>query len=637
MSYDLPHSNQFFFVSLIFTCLILLISLDTSCIHAREDYTQLVFEKKMVKKDIKGKDILFEEHTVQPGEYIWKILREKGFSSTDKLLQQEGIVRDGNKWLKNKDLIYPGQKIFIPVVQNKFSKAVNEVSRPLKGEELLINHTIKSGDTLYDLLKSRGMTKKMIFNKYIALFMKLNPEIKDPDMLIAGKKIIIPCLGADNDPIILARINQSLAGNSDKITPLEKENSIKSILEQENFLKNNDTIKEEIVLDENKSEDIITEKDNKEDIITDLDETNESEIKDNDSGIIIESVLKILKSAGFRTKTTGTTTLPLDETVIEINASKSPLISMPNGVKIILDKNHQLTPDIRRQINEKWSTYKVIDVNSNNNIKLTLDKIFNTASMQAGVPNEPLIKKGSLTLDIKADYIISRDASYGYNGKVAILFFITDPQERTSPSILRLLKTKDILALDVMDQGILIPVKIFDHNSVSDIKVLHNIKPAVSSGLPLVAAILRACDIAFARHVSIPVLMKGDSKPLYLVADILLKTKGQEYIINFGTLPHELIGILSKYGFKILSITNDMAPWDMIEQTAILLDYSININPRIKILGKTNGNEIYIDITGILITNNDKQILATPLNLDTDLENIITEPGIIQLVKFNWN
>lgn len=636
MSYAFLNSSHFFFISLIFACLIPLISLDTSFVHAREDYTQLVFEKKMVKKNIRGEDILFEEHTVEPGEYIWKILREKGFSNPDKLLQQERIVKDGNKWLKNKDLIYPGQKIFIPVAQNKSSGAVNKVSRPIKGEGLLLDHTIKNGDTLYDLLKNRGISKKMIFNKYIALFMKLNPEIKDPDMLIAGKKIIIPCFGAHDDPIILSRINKSPADNSKKITS-EKETSIKNIMEQENSLKDDDTVKEEVISDENEYEETITEKDNKEEIITDLDETNGQKIKDHDPGLTIESVLKILKSAGFRTKTAGKTTLPFDKTAIEINASNFPLISMPNGVKIILDKDHGLTPDIRRQINERWSRYKIVDVNSNDNIKLTLDKIFSTASMQAGVPNEPLIKKGSLTLNIKPDYIISKDPSYGYDGKVAILFFITDPKDRINPSIQRVLKTKDVLALDVLDQGVLIPVKIFDHNSVSDTEVLNDVKPAVSAGLPLVTEILKACDSAFASNVSIPVLMKGDTKPLYIVADILFKTKGQKYIIDFGTLSHELIGILSKYGFKILSITNDMAPWDMIEETAMLLGYDININPRIKILGKTNGNEIYLNITGILITNNDKRILATPLKIDTDLENIITQSGNIQLIKFNWN
>jgi len=633
MSYGFSHSNQKIVFSLIFTCLIFLISLNTYFVHAREDYTQLVFEKKMVTKNIKGKDILFEEHTVQPGEHIWKILRGKGFSK-DKLLQQQGIVQEGNKWLEDKNLIYPGQKIFIPVVKDQSSEAVNELSKPLKEKDLLlINHTVKGGDTLYDLLKSRGMTKKMIFNKYIELFMKLNPETKDPNILITGKKIIIPCLGANNDPIILAKINKSMASNSDKITPIEKENSINNILDQENFLEDNYITKEDVLSDENKDEEIIPEKEN---IITDFNEANESEIKDNNSEIIIESVLKILKSAGFRIKTAGKTTLPLDETVLEINASISPLISMPNGVKIILDKNHKLTPDIRGQINKKWSTYKVIDVNTNN-IKLTLDKIFNTASMQAGVPNEPLIKKGNPTLDIKPDYIISKDASYGYDGEVSILFFITDPKDRTSSSIMRLLKTKDILALDILDQGILTPVKIFDYNSVSDTKVLNNIKPAVSSGLPLVEAILTACDVVFTKHVSIPVFMKDDNKPLYIVADMLLQINGQKYIIDLGTLSNELIGILSKYEFKILSITNDMAPWDVIEQTALLLDSNININPRIKILGKANGNEIYLNITGIFITNKDKQILATPLNLDTDLENVITGYGIIQLIKFNWN
>lgn len=145
---------------------------------------------------------LCASHIVQEGDYLYKILREKGIYTQDKIAALKGI----NPHLSNINRIEPGQIIYLPIrtaQKNEFE--AHEYGRILVPfitkksiEDLLKEYAgpyeIKSGDTVSKLLsktiQARWGTKE--YEKGVKLFKYLNPEIDNINIIPKGEVINLP-------------------------------------------------------------------------------------------------------------------------------------------------------------------------------------------------------------------------------------------------------------------------------------------------------------------------------------------------------------------------------------------------------------------------------------------------------------
>ncbi len=53
-------------------------------------------------------------------------------------------------------------------------------------------YTVKKGDWVYKILKSKGEISKTDFSLFLKIFQTVNPDIKDIDTLLHGQTILIP-------------------------------------------------------------------------------------------------------------------------------------------------------------------------------------------------------------------------------------------------------------------------------------------------------------------------------------------------------------------------------------------------------------------------------------------------------------
>ncbi|MEG1821862.1 MAG: SafA/ExsA family spore coat assembly protein [Clostridiales bacterium] len=105
-------------------------------------------------------------YVVQPGDTMWLIAKKFGIS-LDALLRANPQVTDADK-------IDIGQKIFIP----------QGGGGNVNGGGSTGTYTVKSGDTMWLIAKKFGIS----LNELI----KLNPQIKDPNMIYPGQRINVP-------------------------------------------------------------------------------------------------------------------------------------------------------------------------------------------------------------------------------------------------------------------------------------------------------------------------------------------------------------------------------------------------------------------------------------------------------------
>ena len=65
--------------------------------------------------EVDDRKVLTQEYTVQDGDHVWQLFRERGLLQKRNLPELLSVLKKMNKSLENIDLIHPGQKIIIPL------------------------------------------------------------------------------------------------------------------------------------------------------------------------------------------------------------------------------------------------------------------------------------------------------------------------------------------------------------------------------------------------------------------------------------------------------------------------------------------------------------------------------------------
>jgi|GEM_PF-4606280 len=203
---------------------------------------RITFEKEASKKNKYNVSFTYR---VQEGNTIYSILQYFNPDKKD-LSNLINKVKEMNPHIRNIDRIYPGQELKLPEeFKNNTANTTpftDKYHQPVGNYETQ-KYTVKSGDYLIKVLKEEGgVSNKLIYNEYLELFQKLNPDISDFKKLKTGQEITLPtpvkkkkiasskknASRAEANKTTASR-NQTLQGDK-KVYPLEKVSDTKKYL-----------------------------------------------------------------------------------------------------------------------------------------------------------------------------------------------------------------------------------------------------------------------------------------------------------------------------------------------------------------------------------------------------------------------
>ncbi len=148
---------------------------------------RLFFEKNLDAQPKTG-----DEHTVRQDEWLFKILSEKGLTRSQ-IQRMMPEIRAMNPHIPDLDRLRPGQVIRIPegmpTAPPPPPRPATDVAPDSYEKKAYV---VQSGDTLVEILQAQGVPTKLIFGKYLNLFLELNPSIPDTNTLRAGQEILLP-------------------------------------------------------------------------------------------------------------------------------------------------------------------------------------------------------------------------------------------------------------------------------------------------------------------------------------------------------------------------------------------------------------------------------------------------------------
>ena len=359
-----------------------------------------------------------QEYVVQEGDWLTKILREKGLLEnydTDELLE---ILRRLNDSLKNINVIQPGEKIVILV---KVMPKTDKTQGPRYH-----TYTVQPGDSLHKLATERyPLSDKAFTRHYLPLLKKYNPGIKNLDRIHAGQKIRLPVYPppAEAEPSIPPSITRDTDTRSrvtladPKMVMRSFELDVPQATEFPELRKLRERPPKPPPVPEPKAPAASVEME---------------ERGPEDQGMLIvlaDDMGRVFTAMGEDWVDAGEHFIPMKSGgQINLSTENYPLLRLQQGTTVIVDLSSSLPRKMVKLIESTWPGYRVVAISSRDDLRTALGKILQACNYERIFKRgEPLELGGSVRIRVTADWIVVPPESHGDQGPRFVVISLAGP------------------------------------------------------------------------------------------------------------------------------------------------------------------------------------------------------------------
>ena len=526
--------------------------------------------------EVDGKKVIGETYTVKDGDHLWQLFRERNLLEKKNFGELLSVLKRLNTSLDNIDLIYPGDRIIIPLAispiaggwQSSGSIQPETVSLEALSNINLEEYVVNQGDSVIKIVKNLyDIPQEELYNKYLFRLKQLNPDIRDLNIIYPGQKIRLPIYS----PTVIRMPIEEAQPAPEPMTSAQKEN-VKEISGQ--------------------------------------------------LGEIFELMGEQWLQIGdhfFPLKTGGQ---------LKLNAESYPIVELKNGKKVIVDIYNEMPERMGSLIKSNWDDYDIVHLDVNDDLKKAFDKIISVCEYKRVYgPGEPFVSYGEIPLRITADRIIEQTKVTSDKGKrVTVINFNDEAGYRTPVAIVKYL---ELAGIRVIDYPLLKDTAEITYNEIDVMYVKDN-------GDSIVKTLLDLTGQNYSADMELPVY-KNESGDLDLIirADFSVNINGRDHIIDLSGLGTDILSLLREHQFMVHSISDNETSSDIV--TGVLGFLGINYQAKPHQFLSTNGPEtrnIILNIQGISFKDKDSNnIFATLLVLPQDLILFLNMNGyrVIQL------
>lgn len=564
---------------------------EASTAGPREDTAHLDFVRTETTHLYRGRPLNCENYLVKEGDYIWKILRSRGHHSTDQLVHFTEALRALNPEVEDLDLIQPGQRLLVPLgyLKEKSGKA------PAGEKRATTIHKVRPGETLAGILRNRcGLPDHLVFNEGIQRLKELNPEVKDPNRIRVGQRLVIPVLAGvedkDKEVVIDARRGRPAGA------PV-REAGAGGILKTR---------------------------------LAPALEPEEERLQ-----VLADAVMAVVVAMGGQCRNRGQHFLPLaEEGQISLRASQFPLLEFPTGERIFLDINDRLSLRLEEAIRDAWQgRYCVVDLNEGDNFHSVWQRLMERFTrMEPWSSREPLLLQEPLQMAVRGDWVLTVDP--GRPGLRAIVInLLYDGSERTDRALQAFLDGMGVRVVDLRLRGQKEPARVlaplddraFAPRSASP-------RSAPESAPEAVAAFLDLLDQPYLKDASLPIYQKG-SKGIGVTvkAGLSFWKKGKLHLIDFKLLSRPLLQLLEERDIDFLVVEPGWSVERVFEAMTDHLDMQVEDTFRFQVSSRKPGRNISVALPGYLVKEKEERYLITPKKVPPSLEDYLRREGVAYL------
>lgn len=609
--------------------LLLFISVGAGLVQAQDDPT-ISLVKTLIIKEYAGRKITADEYVVERGDSVAKILRRRKVIGPGPVSREVlHLVQSLNPELADPNLIYPGQKLILPIgpvegppLEPPGKEAAAEPERPSPPAEVASPqvpepsaetkapsaseakykvHVVAEGERLSQLLRNLGVPEDLIFNEYINLTVKLNPNLGDPNLIYAGQTLKLPVPGAWAESAIA-----ELAAEEKVQTPPHRPAVSPTATK----------------LDQRRQE--AAEKEPPQPAAP------PPAMPPSPSLAARTALTLIFSRIGERVISTGQLFLPLKSGgQISLNAHSFPIIEMKNDLRIVLDLEERLPQEMVGLIRANWANYIVFRPKPGEGLPSMLERLFELGRYYKILSQgAPWMLSREIKVEIKADFIIWPTREEWVAGQPVVITLPASRREGTAPEAAAYLGRHGVKVIDFYPQGNLIGPE--PRRSGEPVQTAVE-KWTLDNDQKFIQALLGLLGQKYEADLSIPLIKStgtGEDFEFTIQAPIYFSRAGRNFVVIFNGLSDNLISLLKSHGFEVVIRSPGESAQSLAQRLSQAMGLRTETGLTIKASTRPDSRNIELIFPGLMIDRAGGRLFLTPADIPAELKPLLAEKDL---------
>jgi hypothetical protein len=542
-------------------------------------------------------DIVCDSYTVQKDDHIWDILRRKGSIAEEDFPRFVTILKGLNPGIKDVNKIYPSQKILVPLKQIEAKErpadsAPRFITIPMIPDILYKTHQVHSGEYLSRIVTAHlGVRWDEIPRDYFQTLKRLNPRIKNMDLIYPDQTIRIPALAAQEPPAAQpGPVASEVAMADEAATP---ENAMATAIPQ--------ALPAPVSVG--------------------------TPVPEQGTPSWQEGLAEAMKQLGSKLLASGQCYFPeKDRGDVTLDLAAFPVIELQDGRHLLLETGKGLPKDIEEAARASWKDLVILRPDPGDPYDVVLDKVFRAmfGEKVQKVIALPAFDDG-IQVTLRGDWILPLEARQGNQGAYQCITLIETPEESTSRPVVQYLAEANIQVLDMVSPAGKEKAAPFSKEKVLKDCLVLGIDG--SSQEAFVSGFVSALGYSYDPHV--PLSFDYAGFQVQTSANLIYGGRLADLVVDFGTFYGEAKSAVEAGGLRVLSIKPDEDLVTIAKQILAFTGTAYTEGPVFLAANRERSKAASLTIPGILISGvNEKRILLTQVRLHTRLCDFLMEKKI---------
>ena len=565
------------------------------------------FTKNVVVKKYKIGEVQAEPYMVEEGDNLWEILINKYGINRRQFYFFCRMTKHLNPELKNAHKIVPHQVLLVPfkyithfnIPQEGFRSVLLNLLSSQSSQISTEEYTFSEGEHLAQVLRDMYIIPDdLIFDRYLNLVKKLNPDLENIDLVKPDQKITLPSFSS-------YLLSPKAASEPEKI--LEEE-SFKGEAQTEEA-----SAGEEVVVAEKEAAPVYLDPRFK---------TIARKTPSSDT-LYMQSIASIADVLQGELNRSGEFNIPLmKEGQITIDTSNFPVLQLTDRKKVLLNYGGRLPIVLTELLQSELSDFEVVNVKEHENIESVLDKILKVAGyFSLDKSHNPFVIGDKIQFEITGDWVIYTDE---FLKDVMVVNLIEKGSKPLDSDLKDYLYSYGVNLIDLymLNEGEKEEIDFPQKTAVStyrpeDVSVIDTTDYAI-----LVDFLLTLLEQNYQNDFMVKLFRgKTEGFDVEVIADRYFEREGKGHIVSFHTIPEKLIEVIKQQGNQFLNLSLSFDDYSVVIRKVLdFLHVSYN-SPRPSFSDASGGEKrVELIVPGTLIKRDNKtSILLTSLELDKEV------------------
>lgn len=323
---------------------------------------------------------------------------------------------------------------------------------------------------------------------------------------------------------------------------------------------------------------------------------------------------------GGRLQNKGTYYLPRNgEKDFEMDLSKHPMLEFNQGSKIVFTPNDKIMGIQKDEFKANWPQTKPISVDPQWTTEQYVSAIFGTLEEGEQTTEELTFEQHGVRVAVRAKW--TRTES---EGRKICITPISEPAQQTSESIRRYLEQNGIVLKEILPGG-----KAIEHTSEKQNR--HSVKNVLalspSSQRDFLKILSKALGFSYSPNTSITFPYAGIQVEAF--SNLISTQHGQEALVDFGDLYGDAVISIEKTGLKVVQINADDTYDTIVQKLFSALSIDFEKHPTLLAAQRSAEYNTAITIYGLLLlTDENRRMLLTSATLHSAVTDMLSNQGI---------